>query len=415
MGTLNKLIRLAEAATDRDLLGQLTGENGEAAFAELIRRHGSGVLGVCRRVLGHEQDAEDAFQATFMILARKASSLRRSESLGAWLFSVARHVALRLKDKDRRRKRHEGNAFRPEAVVSDFEGEEHLAVLDEEIERLPERYRTPLVACHLGGRTQVDAARELGWSLITLRRRLERGLELLRTRLSRRGISAGALAVTGVTVPQALAGATGRLAVGFMNGDRGSIPATLAEGVLAMMTRTKWAKAAILLLTLSGTAWLWQAASGGMPATAAQKLEPQKNDPQPAPKIDLPEPKIEPKTAPLARPAPELIRPGDQLRVLAIDDFETSPLGGVYVVERGGTVALGPRYGGRVKVEGLTLDQAEAALQKQARAYAKRVEVTVTFAAITSEQESKLERRVQQLEQEVLELRAAIRELQKRK
>jgi hypothetical protein len=175
---------------------------------------------------------------------------------------------------------------------------------------------------------------------------------------------------------------------------------------MAMMARAKWAKATVIVLALGGTAWLWQVSpGGGMPATSAQQADP-KIDPRVEPKSD-------PKSKPPAVRADERIRPGDRLQIWAKNDFETSPATGLYLVERGGTVTLGPTYGGRVKVEGLTIEEAEATLQKHMRLYAKKVEVTASFSITMTELESKLERRVQQLEQEVLELRAAIRELQK--
>src|SRR5262245_16192805 len=139
-GDLRRLLRLAEPPADHNLPGQLPGRDGDA-LAELVRRHGPAVLGVCRRVLGHEQDAEDAFQATFLVLAKKAGSVR-SPLVGAWLFGVARHVALRLRDKERRRRRHESAAARPEAAP-DTEAADWLGVLDEEVGNLPDRYRGP--------------------------------------------------------------------------------------------------------------------------------------------------------------------------------------------------------------------------------------------------------------------------------
>ncbi len=400
MRNLNQLLRLAEPVTDHELLDQLPRDG--AAFAELVRRHGSAVLGICRRVLGHEQDAEDAFQATFLVLARKALSIRREESLGAWLFGVGRHIALRLRDKERRRRRHEAAAGRPETTKPG--PNEELTALDEEIERLPAKYRTPLVACLLAGRTQEEAARELGWSLNTLKRRLGRARELLRARLTARGMSAGVLVSSGVTVvPQALAEATGRLVIGFLNGDRGSGPAILAEGVLAMMTRAKLIKTGVLVLLLGGVVGLWQAVPG-MP-TAEGRSEPKTN-----PKADT---KANPKSDTKADPkrANDLIRPGNLLLFRATNVFETHPLDGLYVVESGGTVVLGPTYGGRIKIDGLTVEQAEEAIQKQIRNFATRA--VVIISRVPDEPVEKLERRVQLLEQEVLELRAAIRELQK--
>jgi RNA polymerase sigma factor (sigma-70 family) len=421
-GNLDRLLRLADPAADHDLLAPRPGGGGDAAFAELVRRHGPTVLGVCRRVLRHEQDAEDAFQATFLVLARKAGSVRRGESLGAWLFGVARHVALRLRDKDRRRRRHEAAAGRPEATA-DPEAADWLGVLDEELGKLPDRYRTPLVACHLCGRTQEEAAGDLGLSLSTLRRRLDRGRELLRARLAGRGVTVPAgTVVAAAVVPRALAESAVRAVGGYLNGDRGSAPAALAQGVLAMMARVKQVKAVAAVLALGGAVALWQAAPGGGaraddPAAKGAPKDPNA-DPAATPKLGS---KSDPSAAPKGRQAAEppagraddRIRPGDRLRLRATDVFEADPINGVYVIEAGGTVALGPMYGGRVRVEGLTPEQAEAVVQKQLRLYARNAAVGITRADPADDRVGQLERRVQQLEQEVLELRAAIRDSQK--
>ena len=406
-GDLDRLLRLADPAADHDLLGRLPGGAGDAAFAELVRRHGPTVLGVCRRVLRHEQDAEDAFQATFLVLARKAASVRRGASVGAWLFGVARHVALRLRDRDRRRRWHEAAAVRPEVAAADPDRGEWVAVLDEELARLSEQYRAPLVACHLAGRTQEDAARELGWSLSTLRRRLDRGRELLQARLAGRGVVPAATVILSgaVAVPRGLAEATGRAAVAYLNGDRASAPALLAEGVLTMMARAKFVKTAGMVLALGGVVALWQTAPGGQAPPA---------DPAAARAEEPPRPKPDPKAAPAAK-VDDRIKPGDRLHIKARNVFEIDPIDGVFVVEARGTVALGPTYGGRVQVEGLTPEQAEGPVQKQLRMYARNAEVLITRAGPPPEDKViQLEKRVQLLEQEVLELRAAVRELRKK-
>src|SRR5262249_8041124 len=152
------------------------------AFAALVGRHGPLVLGVSRRLLWDDRDAEDAFQATFLVLARKARSLRRPESVPAWLHGVARRVALRA----RRRRRpvaslsrlHEPADWRPDPLAA-VSVRELLVALDEEIARLPEAYRLPLVLCGLEGRSVEEAARTLGWSHGSVKGRLERGRKQL--------------------------------------------------------------------------------------------------------------------------------------------------------------------------------------------------------------------------------------------
>jgi RNA polymerase sigma factor (sigma-70 family) len=203
---------------DRELLERFVAGRDEAAFAELVRRHGPAVLGVCRRVLGQEQDAEDAFQATFLVLARQVGSIRKHASVAAWLHGVACRVAASLKRegvrrRDRERVRRE---VPPPAMADEVSRREVRSVLDEELLRLPQRYRAALVLCYLQGKTQREAARELGLRPTTLKGRLERGRELLRARLARRGLAlpaaplAAALTESAAPAapPPALAGAT---------------------------------------------------------------------------------------------------------------------------------------------------------------------------------------------------------------
>jgi RNA polymerase sigma factor (sigma-70 family) len=242
---------------DRQLLDQFRTSHEEAAFAALVRRHGPLVLGVCRRVLGNAHDAEDAFQAAFLMLARKAHAIRKHESLGGWLYRVAFHAALRARRQAALRRQHERQAG-PRASADHFAeltGRELLSVLDEEVHRLPERYRDPLVQCYLEGRTCDEAARSLDWAPRTLKRRLEQGRELLRTRLARRGLALpGALLAAGLThggadaaVPARLTEATVRAATG-----QAATAGTLARGVLAALggVRVKIAAAVVLLAGL---------------------------------------------------------------------------------------------------------------------------------------------------------------------
>src|SRR5216683_242248 len=151
-------------ATDRQLLHRFATQHEEAAFEMLVERHGPVVLGVCRRVLRHEHDAEDVFQATFLTLARRASSIRKPESLGCWLYGVASRLALKVRASAA--KRHRSEFLRqPEEPSA---GQELCAALDEELNRLARRYQAPIVLCHLEGKTRAEAARQLGWSLGTL-------------------------------------------------------------------------------------------------------------------------------------------------------------------------------------------------------------------------------------------------------
>src|SRR5262249_12958250 len=150
--------------------------------------------GVCRRALRHAHDAEDACQATFLVLARKAASIRKKTSISSWLHGVAIRVAAGLKRERSRRRRHEQEAPTPAPTEAGAAGSWHevQAVVDDELGRLPERYRTPLILCYLDGKTRDEAARQLGLTAGSLHGRLERGRQLLRQRLTRRGLTLSA-------------------------------------------------------------------------------------------------------------------------------------------------------------------------------------------------------------------------------
>ncbi|HZY85561.1 MAG TPA: sigma-70 family RNA polymerase sigma factor, partial [Gemmataceae bacterium] len=248
------------AASDRDLLRRFSARRDEAAFAALLERHGPLVLRVARRVLGNEADAEDVFQATFLVLARKAAAVAWRDSVATWLYGVAHRLALNARAAAERRRRHEAVAPpRAAAPADEITLREAQAVLHEELARLPARYRAPLVHCFLEGATQDEAARELGWSLSTLKRRLRRGRELMQGRLARRGLTLAAALSTGLlaegTVRAALTEATRRAAVPWVAGE---VPAglvsgrvlELAKGSLRAMTLTRIKIVAALVLTV---------------------------------------------------------------------------------------------------------------------------------------------------------------------
>src|SRR5262249_18489924 len=184
----------AEQALDSDLLGRFVQCRDQAAFAELVRRHGPMVRNVCHGILRHCHDAEDAFQATFLVLARKADTIRQRASLGAWLYEVAYHLALRTRATSARQRPLEpGEAAAPVAdPLLDLTLREVQLLLHEELRRLPEKYRAPLVLCYLEGHSQDEAARQLGWSRGTVRGRLRRGRDRLRARLTSRGLAVSA-------------------------------------------------------------------------------------------------------------------------------------------------------------------------------------------------------------------------------
>lgn len=190
---LNCLADRAASAqpTDRELLARFASGRDEEAFARLVRRHGGLVFGVCRRVLRCHEDAEDAFQATFLLLARRAGSVRWHDSVGGWLHEVALRTASKARSASARRRVKEAEAAdRPRSEARPEPAwDEVCAVLDEELRSLPDRFRAPLILCHLEGRTREQAAVHLGVSRPTLVRRLARGRRLLAARLARRGLS----------------------------------------------------------------------------------------------------------------------------------------------------------------------------------------------------------------------------------
>jgi RNA polymerase sigma factor (sigma-70 family) len=193
--------------SDRDLLRRFAEENDQPAFAALVRRHSAMVLGVCRRAVPNLQDAEDACQATFLVLARKAKSQRWQPSVANWLFATARKVAHNARVAAQRRARREARAAVPERVepVDRMTGRELLAVLDEELGKLAARYREPLVLCCLEGLARDEAAARLGIPAATLKTHLERGRKRLASALTKRGyaLGAGLLAVAATSPAEA--------------------------------------------------------------------------------------------------------------------------------------------------------------------------------------------------------------------
>jgi RNA polymerase sigma factor (sigma-70 family) len=186
----------AAERTDGELLKAYLRGGDEAAFEALVRRHGAMVLGVCRRVLRNDADAEDAFQATFLVLVKKAASIRSPGAVSNWLYGVAHTTALKAKAMNRKRQTREREAASiPKQQACEEVWRAVQALLDAEMASLPEKYRVPIVLCDLESSTIKDAARQLGWPQGTVATRLARGRALLARRLARHGIvvSAGTL------------------------------------------------------------------------------------------------------------------------------------------------------------------------------------------------------------------------------
>jgi RNA polymerase sigma factor (sigma-70 family) len=245
----------AAGVGDVQLLERFAASGDGSAFAALVARHGPMVLGVCRNVLRDPHDAEDAFQATFLVLVRKAGSLGRVRTLGGWLYRVAYRVALEANGRSARRRRREVGVVEMNAAVDRHrEPDGELGrVIHEELHRLPEKYREAVVLCDLEGMTREQAAAQLRWPVGTVSGRLARAREILRGRLTRRGIALstgviGSLLAERATaaVPPAWAEATIDAATGA-----GAVPAgasALAVGVVRrmMMARVTWTAAGLL-------------------------------------------------------------------------------------------------------------------------------------------------------------------------
>jgi RNA polymerase sigma factor (sigma-70 family) len=270
---------------DAQLVARFIANREEAAFAALVRRHGSMVRGVCQSVLHQAQDAEDACQATFLVLAKKAGSIRKKTSVACWLHGVAYRLARKLKRRQRRAAAGQAERPAPDNPVDELTWREVRQIVHEELERLPEKYRQPLILFYLEGRTHEEAARQLGWTHGTLRGMLRRGREMLRQRLTRRGLALTAPLFVGALIPGTagvtLAQTIARSAVSFVSGKplgTGiSVQAiALAKGGLSAMTMTKLTVAATLITTLSvlaGGAGLatFQAREGEQPVAAQRE------------------------------------------------------------------------------------------------------------------------------------------------
>jgi RNA polymerase sigma factor (sigma-70 family) len=257
----------AGEATDAQLLARFIKNRDESAFAMIVERHGPMVLNICRRMLNDAHEVDDVFQAVFLVLVRKAGSVGKPELLANWLYGVACRTAAKAR----------GQAYRRQAYVkemvdmpatdttSDHAWQELRPVLDEELKTLPDKYRAPLVLCYLQGKTYTEAARILGWAEGTVSGRLARGRELLRAKLTRRGLTLSGVtlatllthnAASAMLVPAALATNTVKAALLVAAGNTlaasviSTPVATLTEGVLHAMFLTKLKIAAAVFLAM---------------------------------------------------------------------------------------------------------------------------------------------------------------------
>jgi RNA polymerase sigma factor (sigma-70 family) len=270
------LLPRGDGPSDADLLQSFQSRRDEAAFEALLRRHGPMVLGVCRRVLGNRHDAEDAFQATFLVLVRKGTTIRPRELVGNWLWGVAYRTALKARAMNTKRRTKEREAQVAPRLSLPLNGalDEMLDRLDEALGRLPEKYRAPLVLCELEGRSRKEVARKLDVPEGTLSWRLAQAKKMLARKLSCHGpvLSAGAVAAVlsqgaaPAALPAPLLKSTAKAGLQLAAGQAlvGSAPpevVSLTEGVLKAMLLTKlkvasWAFG-VVLLAGAGTAGLF--------------------------------------------------------------------------------------------------------------------------------------------------------------
>jgi RNA polymerase sigma factor (sigma-70 family) len=285
---LAHLQQAGEGPTDGQLLARFIASRDEASFAALVRRHGPMVLGVCRRLLGDFHDAEDAFQATFLVLAKKAAAIVKRESVGCWLYGVAYRTAREASVLSARRRARERPMHElPQPAVAPAEVQDWRPLLDGELNRLPGKYRDAIVLCDLEGRPRREAARLLQLPEGTLSSRLATGRKMLAKRLARCGVmlSGGALAAAvspaaaAAGVPAALVGSTARaaalVAAGQLAGFAAPAVVLMKEVMKAMLVqKLRLVAGAVVVLVaaaIGGLAYHAGGISGALQAAAPDK------------------------------------------------------------------------------------------------------------------------------------------------
>ncbi len=249
--------------SDGQLLRRFVQTKEEAAFTHLVRRHGPMVLSVARRAVGNASDAEDVFQETFLVLARKAGRVRKKESVASWLFAVAHRLAVNARIRAARRRFHESRVpAMPTAFPAPTPAGEFAALLDEELRRLPDRSRAVLVLCYLEGQSREEAARNLGWTAVAVKAQLQRARERLRRRLAARGValSGGLLAILLTESTARAAVPAGLIRTTVAAALQTAVHPTAAGLVLARIaglatTRTLIGLGTVLALALAGLGW----------------------------------------------------------------------------------------------------------------------------------------------------------------
>lgn len=320
--------------TDRQLLDRFATQRDEGAFATVVERHGPMVLSVCRRVLRDAHEAEDAFQSTFLVLARKAASVHWHESVANWLHGVAYRVA--MKARSRLGRVAVGDPSEPPSKgqdpLADMTCREMEAMLDEELQRLPSKYRQPLILCYLEGQTRDETAETLGWSVGAVKGALERGRNLLRKRLTRRGVSISTALLAGyllqpqaaASIPATLIGTTVEASLawssgGALAGVASARVQSLAEAVLYSFAIARIKALTLVLAFLAaaggsvawGLGWVSRPIQDSQLVTLTQVIEPDlqptptapPTPPAPTSPVEQPDP-----PSPVRDPAPESVK-----------------------------------------------------------------------------------------------------------
>jgi RNA polymerase sigma factor (sigma-70 family) len=413
------------ALTDAQLLESFVHRRDEASIAALVRRHGSMVWGVCCRILRNHQDVEDAFQATFLVLVRRAASIVPREMVGNWLYGVAHRTALKARTTFAKRRAREcslSETHEPQYVAASNSWNDLAPLLDGELSRLADKYRIAIVLCDIENKARKDAALELNIPEGTLSSRLTTARQMLAKRLARRGISLSITALVSLLAENALATAPFELIIATIQATtlpiteketlQGVISddvASLAAGVnnAMFLNKARTLLAVTIAMALSG--FVCVVLAGGQPGddnrdAKSTTAEPAGKDNKPA-RNDVPP----------AEAAKDLIRVGDRLRIQADNTLPTAPVAGVFRVEPAGTVSLGTAYG-RVRIAGQTLEEAERTVSDHLRKVLRYPRVSITrFDPLFDEQVRELQMRVTCLEKEVHDLKITIEELRKPK
>ena len=364
----------AGALTDGQLLERFATrrpEAAEAAFEALVGRHGPMVLRVCRGVLRDPHDVDDAFQATFLVLVRKAHAIGERELLGPWLYGVAHRVARKARGVAAKRNKREGGLVDdPPADVAEGPWLDLRPILHEELDRLPDKYRKPVVLCHLQGLTHSEAAAELAWPVGTVSVRLSRARKLLKERLTRRGLTvtatlwAAGLTLEGATasVPESLLRSTAKAALAASAGKMIAAGA-ISAGAASLMKRTLTTMLVSRLKWLAVPLALGLGAGGGVVATRAILSRSAEDKDRARMNHVAREPDAEPEPEESIKRAtnldevpgyfeiaglaakdgsgPPVVRPGQTLLVEALEALPGRPITGERIVRQDGTISLG--------------------------------------------------------------------------